>query len=47
MKIYVTTVRVQFGSKEIADGAKFQKAQRVDDTTYEATIDNALEAIRF
>ena len=44
---FPATVRVQFGSKEIADGAKFQKAQRVDDTTYEATIDSALEAIRF
>ncbi len=40
-------VRVQFGSKEIADKASFKNATRVDDVTYEATIETALEVVRF
>ena len=44
---FPTTVRVQFGSKETADRASFQKAKRVDDVTFEAEIDNALEMVRF
>ncbi len=44
---FPATVRVQFGSKEIADRMQFKKAKRVDDVTFEATIDNAFEMVRF
>jgi len=44
---FPATVRAQFGSKEIADACKYQKATRVDDVTFEATIGSALEMVRF
>jgi len=44
---FPATVRVQFGSKEIADGSSFRKAKRIDDTTFEAVIDGPLEVLRF
>ena len=44
---FPTTVRVQFGGKETADGMKFQKAKRLDDLTFEAVIDSPLEVLRF
>ena len=41
------TVRVQFGSKQIADSRSYAKAKRVDDLTWEAQIESALEMVRF
>ena len=39
--------RLQYGSKEIADKANCSLSTRVDDTTFERTMDNVLEIYRF
>ena len=41
------SVKLQVATKEIADKMKFNKAKRVDDVTFEGTIDGPEEVLRF
>ena len=41
------TARLQYGSKEIADKANCSRSTRIDDRTFERTMDSQLEVLRF